>query len=99
VCSSDLSGLGLRLMLAEFSPLPGTPDGELCRQWVDLDEPLCHNKTAFATGILGEAEVNRLKNLCRGLNAGRALLAGSIGSPGEGSQSQFARAGLAGLDR
>jgi len=63
------SGLGLRLMLAEFSPLPGTPDGELCRQWVDLDEPLCHNKTAFVIRMLGEAEVNRFKNLCRELNA------------------------------
>jgi len=64
------SGLGLRLMLAEFSPIPGTPDGELCRQWVDLDEPLCHNKTAFTIRLLGEEGVNGLKNLCRELNAG-----------------------------
>ena len=69
------SGLGLRLMLAEFSPLPGTPDGELCRQWVDLDEPLCHNKTAFAIRRLGEAEVNRSKNLCRELNEGKTVRA------------------------
>jgi len=60
--------LGIRLMLAEFSPIPGTPDGELCRQWVDLDEPLNHSKTAFPIVLLGEAEVNRLKNLCGELN-------------------------------
>jgi molybdenum cofactor biosynthesis enzyme MoaA len=61
-------GLGLRVMLSEFSPLPNTPDGEACRRWVNLDEPLCHNKTAFAITALGATEVNRLKNLCRALN-------------------------------
>ena len=60
--------LGIRLMLSEFSPIPGTPDGEACRQWVDLDEPLWHNKTAFPLVFLGEAEVRRLKSLCRKLN-------------------------------
>ena len=30
--------LGIRVMLAEFSPIPGTPDGEQCRQLVDMDE-------------------------------------------------------------
>ncbi len=63
------SSLGIRLMLAEFSPIPGTPDGELCRKWVDLDEPLYHNKTAFPILSLGAEEVNRIKNLCRELNA------------------------------
>jgi len=61
-------GLGIRLMLSEFSPIPGTPDGELCRSRVDLEEPLNHNKTAFSSRFLGEAEVNRLKELCRQLN-------------------------------
>jgi radical SAM superfamily enzyme YgiQ (UPF0313 family) len=61
-------GLGLRLMLSEFSPIPGTPDGERCRQWIDLDEPLWHNKTAFPLVLLGAAEVERLKALCRALN-------------------------------
>jgi radical SAM superfamily enzyme YgiQ (UPF0313 family) len=60
--------LGLRLMLSEFSPIPGTPDGERCRQWVDLDEPLWHNKTAFTAHRLGLLEVQRLKRLCRELN-------------------------------
>ena len=61
-------GLGLRLMLSEFSPIPGTPDGEHCRQWIDLDEPLWHNKTVFPLVLLGAAEVQRLKALCRALN-------------------------------
>jgi hypothetical protein len=60
--------LGIRVMLSEFSPIPGTPDGEACREWVDLDEPLCHNKTAFCLKFLGEERVNRLKSLCRELN-------------------------------
>lgn len=60
--------LGLRLMLSEFSPIPGTPDGERCREWVDLDEPLWHNKTVFPLRFLGPTEVQRLKMLCRELN-------------------------------
>jgi radical SAM superfamily enzyme YgiQ (UPF0313 family) len=62
------NGLGIRVMLAEFSPIPGTPDGEYCRRWVDMDEPLNHNKTAFAIRILGVDKVNRFKELCHGLN-------------------------------
>ena len=54
---------GLRVMLSEFSPIPGTPDGESCRPWVDLCEPLLHNKTAFASRRLGESELERLKRL------------------------------------
>ncbi len=60
--------LGLRLMLSEFSPIPGTPGGERCRAWVDLDEPLWHNKTVFPLVFLGAAEVQRLKALCQALN-------------------------------
>ncbi len=68
--------LGLRIMLSDYSPIPGTPDGERCRQWVNMDEPLWHNKTAFPIRLLGYAEVDRLKNLCRQLNqelAGKVL--------------------------
>ena len=61
-------GLGIRVMLSEFSPIPGTPDGDLCRDVVDLAEPLWHNKTAFTIASLGTDEVNRLKALCRELN-------------------------------
>lgn len=60
--------LGIRGMLADFSPIPGTPDGDACRRWVDLDEPLMHNKSAFPVIYLGFDEVNRLKDLQRQLN-------------------------------
>ncbi len=66
-----VNSLGIRGMLADFSPIPGTPDGELCRKWVDMDEPLMHNKTVFPIILLGFDEVNRLKDLQRKLN--RAL--------------------------
>ncbi len=63
-----VNSLGIRGMLADFSPIPGTPDGEYCRRWVDMDEPLMHNKTAFPIIFLGFDETNRLKDLQRKLN-------------------------------
>ena len=63
-----VKGLGIRGMLADFSPIPGTPDGEMARKWVDMDEPLFHNKTAFPIILLGFDEANRLKDLQRKLN-------------------------------
>jgi len=60
--------LGIRGMLADFSPIPETPDGEFCRKWVDMDEPLFHNKTAFPIILMGFDESNRLKDLQRQLN-------------------------------
>lgn len=60
--------LGIRGMLADFSPIPDTPDGEFCRKWINLDEPLMHNKTAFPIITLGFDESNRLKDLQRQLN-------------------------------
>jgi hypothetical protein len=67
-----VNSLGIRGMLADFSPIPGTPDGEYCRKWVDLNEPLMHNKTAFPIIVLGFDESNRLKDLQRKFN--RSLL-------------------------
>ena len=63
-----VNSLGIRGMLADFSPIPGTLDGDYCRKWVDMDEPLFHNKTAFPIILLGNDEVNRLKDLQRRLN-------------------------------
>ena len=60
--------LGIRGMLADFSPIPGTADGEYCRKYVNMDEPLFHNKTAFPIILLGFDETNRLKDLQRKLN-------------------------------
>lgn len=59
---------GIRSMLAEFSPIPGTPDGEACRRWVNLDEPLAHNKTAFPIIRLGWDEVQRLRGIAHQAN-------------------------------
>ncbi len=61
--------LGIRIMLADFAPIPGTPDGDACGRLVPLTEPLWHNKTAFTLRALGEGETNRLKQLCRDMNA------------------------------
>ncbi len=56
-------------MLSEFSPIPGTPDGARCRRWIDMDEPLRHNKiAAFVIGRLGPSEINRLKTQASRLN-------------------------------
>lgn len=63
-----VNSLGIRGMLADFSPIPLTPDGEFCRKWVDMDEPLLHNKTAFPIILMGFDESNRLKDLQRQLN-------------------------------
>jgi hypothetical protein len=63
-----VNSLGIRGMLADFSPVPGTTDGEYCRKWVDLDEPLLHNKTAFPVILWGFDQTNRLKDLQRQLN-------------------------------
>ena len=59
---------GVRVMLSEFAPIPGTPDGEVCRAMTNLDEPLHHNKTAFTWRFLGRERVDSLKALCRQLN-------------------------------
>jgi hypothetical protein len=63
-----VKSLGIRGMLADFSPVPGTADGELCRKWVNMDEPLFHNKTAFPIILWGFDQTNRLKDLQRQLN-------------------------------
>ncbi|MGA2093311.1 MAG: radical SAM protein [Sedimentisphaerales bacterium] len=65
-----VNSLGIRGMLADFSPVPGTTDGEYCRKWVALDEPLLHNKTAFPIILWGFDQTNRLKDLQRQLNRG-----------------------------
>lgn len=63
-----VNSLGIRGMLADFSPIPGTADGRLCRKWVDMDEPLMHNKTAFTIIKLGSNRADRLKSIQRQLN-------------------------------
>ena len=60
---------GTRVLLSEFSPIPGTEDGKKSTAWADLEEPLSHNKTAFAIRRLGADRINRLKDLSRSLNS------------------------------
>ena len=60
--------LGLRIRLSEYSPIPGTADGELCRQWADLDEPLNQNKVAFTHTFLGRQQLQKMKTLALELN-------------------------------
>ncbi len=61
-------GLGTTVSLSEFSPIPGTPDGDACGAWTDLNEPLNHNKTAFTIRRLGSDVLNGWKSLARRLN-------------------------------
>ncbi len=60
---------GAKVQLAEFSPIPGTPDGDRCGPWADLAEPLSHNKTAFTHRRLGPDRLSSLKELARELNS------------------------------
>jgi hypothetical protein len=64
---------GARVMLSEFAPIPGTADGEACRPFTDLDEPLNHNKTAFTYRTLGADRVNSLKALAKQLSAAQRV--------------------------
>ncbi len=63
-----VNSLGIQVMLSDFSPIPGTPDGELCRDIVDLTEPLNHNKTAFTVCFPGFDKAQYYKDLSKALN-------------------------------
>jgi hypothetical protein len=63
-----VNSLGVKIMLADFSPIPGTSDGKLAEKYVDMNEPLMHNKTAFPIILFGSEKVNRVKDIYRKLN-------------------------------
>ncbi len=63
-----VNSLGVRAMLADFSPIPVVADSKLCEKYVDMSEPLMHNKTVFPILVYGDDKVNRIKDLCRSLN-------------------------------
>jgi len=73
------SAQGARVMLSEFAPIPGTPDGEACGSFTDLAEPLNHNKTAFTWRFLGTNRVDALKDLCRNVNRQSLQTTATIG--------------------
>ncbi len=60
---------GAKVMLSEFSPIPGTMDGNKCEPWTDPNEPLSHNKTAFAIRRIGPDHLNELKAISHKLNS------------------------------
>jgi hypothetical protein len=64
----SVGSLGIRVMLAEFSPVPRTPDFDLCSRQADLSDPLSHNKTAWSLQQLGAGKLQQLKDLCRRQN-------------------------------
>lgn len=68
-----VNSLGIRITLSDFSPIPGTPDGDLCRSIMDLSEPLNHNKTAFPIRFLGPEKVDYYKQMCKILNKNLGL--------------------------
>jgi radical SAM superfamily enzyme YgiQ (UPF0313 family) len=59
---------GARAMLAEFSPVPGTVDGDRARGLVLLEDPLLENSTVFPLLHYGRETVNRLKSLAQEFN-------------------------------
>ncbi|MFC1770930.1 B12-binding domain-containing radical SAM protein [Candidatus Margulisiibacteriota bacterium] len=63
-----INNLGIKILLSEFSPVPGTEDGDLCIKEQDTADPLMHNKTAYTVRKYGFEEVNRLKALCKKFN-------------------------------
>jgi radical SAM superfamily enzyme YgiQ (UPF0313 family) len=65
-----IAELGIRIMPAEFSPIPGTPDAATCARHVDLGEPLGHNKTAWSIRFLGPQRLQHLKDRARRHNRG-----------------------------
>ncbi len=60
--------LGLKVMLSEFSPIPGTPLFEESKKIKSLDDPLLHNPSVFPILNYGEETVKRLKDLKNQLN-------------------------------
>jgi hypothetical protein len=58
-----LSTRNIRPSLSEFSPIPGTPDGDLCGDRTDLNEPLNHNKMAWTIRFYGENGYQQIKEL------------------------------------
>ena len=69
-----INGLGAKIKLAEYSPVPGTEEfrdaSRLCPQVVD--EPLSHNKSTFATVGMGVDydTFDEVKAIAKRLNAG-----------------------------
>jgi hypothetical protein len=76
---AQMARIGVRIMPAEFSPIPTTADAALCADRTDMSEPLCHNKTAWSLRSLGSRRLQHLKDLARGHNRAVERLAAQTG--------------------
>lgn len=57
---------GIKIHLAEFSPVPHTSDFVKCAKFSDLNEPLNHNKVAFTIRVIGLRKYQEIKSLAKG---------------------------------
>jgi radical SAM superfamily enzyme YgiQ (UPF0313 family) len=60
-----LKKLGIKIHLAEFSPIPETRDSYKCEKYGSLKEPLNHNKVAFSIRVLGLKKYQELKSFAK----------------------------------
>ena len=58
----------VRPRLSEFSPIPGTPDGDACSGKTDLAEPLNHNKLAWTLRFYGESCYQKIKETANSIS-------------------------------
>lgn len=58
----------IRPRLSEFSPIPGTPDGDACAAKTDLAEPLNHNKLAWTLRFYGEPCYQKIKETANSIS-------------------------------
>jgi radical SAM superfamily enzyme YgiQ (UPF0313 family) len=63
----EVSDFGIKVMLADYSPIPHTPLFVEAQKYTELDDPLTHNTSVFALRYFGEEklqEIKTLKNVC-----------------------------------
>lgn len=57
--------LKVRVMLSEFSPVPGTPDGDRTMEEFGIKDPLLTNNSCFAYLKFNSFELNSFKNMVK----------------------------------
>lgn len=65
---SFLESRKVRPRLSEFSPIPGTFDGDACAGKTDLGEPLNHNKLAWTLRFYGESSYQEIKEAANSIS-------------------------------